>query len=85
MPASHNIDTLHIHRQSHYLFGRDTKVSDVRLDHPSASKQHAVLQFKQKATVAIDGSVESPVQYVCVACLHHFVCFVFGKRHSYLT
>ncbi len=56
-----HIETFHVHRQSHYLFGRDQKIADIRLDHLSASKQHAVLQFKQKATTAVDGSVETPV------------------------
>lgn len=38
--------TLHIYRQSSYLFGRDRKVVDIPLDHPSCSKQHAALQFR---------------------------------------
>ena len=37
---------LHLHRQSAFLFGRDRKVADVPTDHPSCSKQHAVLQFR---------------------------------------
>ncbi|KAG0035223.1 hypothetical protein BGZ81_011267 [Podila clonocystis] len=41
------IDLLHIHRQSAFLFGRDRNVVDVPIDHPSCSKQHAVLQFRQ--------------------------------------
>jgi len=41
------VDLLHIHRQSAYLFGRDRTVADVTLDHPSCSKQHAVIQFRQ--------------------------------------
>ncbi|KAG0326652.1 hypothetical protein BGZ99_009234 [Dissophora globulifera] len=41
------IDLLHIHRQSAFLFGRDRNVVDIPLDHPSCSKQHAVLQFRQ--------------------------------------
>lgn len=36
-----------VHRQAWYLFGRrDGKVADVPLDHPSVSKQHAVLQYR---------------------------------------
>lgn len=38
------LDLLHIYRQSAYLFGRDRTVADVTLDHPSCSKQHAVIQ-----------------------------------------
>ncbi len=37
---------LYIHRQSCYLLGRDRKVADIPLDHPSCSKQHAVLQYR---------------------------------------
>lgn len=37
----------YIHRLTHYLFGRERKIADIPLDHPSISKQHAVLQFRQ--------------------------------------
>ena len=37
-------DLLHVSRQSAYLFGRDHVVVDIPLDHPSCSKQHAVIQ-----------------------------------------
>ncbi|RUS21551.1 hypothetical protein BC937DRAFT_92287 [Endogone sp. FLAS-F59071] len=40
-------DLLHIHRQSAFLFGRDRVVADIPVDHPSCSKQHAVLQYRQ--------------------------------------
>ncbi|KAI9021205.1 SMAD/FHA domain-containing protein [Hyaloraphidium curvatum] len=40
-------DLLHIHRQSAYLIGRERLVVDIPVDHPSCSKQHAVLQFRQ--------------------------------------
>ncbi|CAO3685997.1 unnamed protein product [Umbelopsis vinacea] len=40
------IDLLHIHRQSAFMFGRDRVVADIPVDHPSCSKQHAVLQFR---------------------------------------
>ena len=39
-------DPLHVHRQSAYLVGRERRVADVPADHPSVSKQHAVLQFR---------------------------------------
>lgn len=38
--------TLYIHRQSCYLIGRDRKVCDLPIDHPSCSKQHAALQYR---------------------------------------
>lgn len=37
---------LQLHRQSAFLLGRDRKVADIPVDHPSCSKQHAVLQFR---------------------------------------
>ncbi|XP_014667962.1 PREDICTED: smad nuclear-interacting protein 1-like, partial [Priapulus caudatus] len=37
---------LHVHRQSAYLLGRDRLIADIPIDHPSCSKQHAVLQFR---------------------------------------
>lgn len=37
---------LQLHRQSAFLLGRDRKVADVPVDHPSCSKQHSVLQFR---------------------------------------
>lgn len=43
------IETLHIHRKSVYLFGRDNQVADVVLQHPSCSKQHAVIQYRNTA------------------------------------
>ncbi|CAI5953314.1 unnamed protein product, partial [Closterium sp. NIES-64] len=39
-------EPLYIHRQTCYLFGRERKVADVPTDHPSCSKQHAVIQFR---------------------------------------
>jgi hypothetical protein len=38
-----NLEMLHIHRQSAYLFGRDRLVADIPIEHPSCSKQHAVI------------------------------------------
>lgn len=40
------LPTLYVHRQSAFLLGRDRKVADIPLDHPSCSKQHAALQFR---------------------------------------
>lgn len=45
--GTEQIDIFHIHRQSAYLFGRDRVVVDIPIDHPSSSKQHAVIQFRQ--------------------------------------
>eukprot|EP01039_Chlorochromonas_danica_P006391 gene6391-7045_t len=40
------VETLHIHRRSCFLLGRDTRVADVPLLHPSCSLQHAVIQYR---------------------------------------
>jgi len=44
--GNEELPILYIHRQSAYLLGRDRKVADVPLDHPSCSKQHSALQFR---------------------------------------
>lgn len=44
------IDTYHISKQSSYLFGRERDVADIPVDHPSLSKQHAVLQYRALPT-----------------------------------
>jgi len=41
-----SLTMLQLHRQSAFLLGRDRKVADIPVDHPSCSKQHAVLQFR---------------------------------------
>lgn len=47
---------LYIHRQSGYLLGRDRKIADIPLDHPSCSKQHAVLQYRLMPHTKEDGT-----------------------------
>ncbi|KAJ7644010.1 smad nuclear interacting protein 1 [Roridomyces roridus] len=44
--GSEQVELLHIHRQSAYLIGRDRLVADIPIDHPSCSKQHAVIQYR---------------------------------------
>jgi len=50
------LPTLFIHRQSGYLIGRDRKVCDIPVDHPSCSKQHAALQYRLVPYERVDGS-----------------------------
>ncbi|XP_060801500.1 smad nuclear-interacting protein 1 isoform X3 [Amyelois transitella] len=47
---------LYIHRQSAFLIGRDKKVADISLEHPSISKQHAALQYRATPFTRPDGS-----------------------------
>ncbi|KAK0503965.1 smad nuclear interacting protein 1 [Armillaria luteobubalina] len=44
--GTEQVELLHIQRQSAYLFGRDRLVADIPIDHPSCSKQHAVIQYR---------------------------------------
>lgn len=53
---------LYIHRQSAYLCGRDRKVADIPLDHPSCSKQHAALQYRLVSYTRDDGTAGRRVQ-----------------------
>ncbi|KAJ7960726.1 FHA domain-containing protein DDL [Quillaja saponaria] len=50
-------EPLYIHRQSCYLFGRERRVADIPTDHPSCSKQHAVIQFRQVEKEQPDGYI----------------------------
>ncbi|KAK8767516.1 hypothetical protein V5799_005703 [Amblyomma americanum] len=45
-----------LHRQSAYLLGRSRLIADIPIDHPSCSKQHAVLQFRLVAYTRDDGT-----------------------------
>lgn len=50
------LPTLYIHRQSAYLIGRDRKICDIAVDHPSCSKQHAALQYRLVPYTREDGT-----------------------------
>lgn len=51
-----SLPTLYIHRQSCYLIGRDRKICDIPVDHPSCSKQHAALQYRLMPYERNDGT-----------------------------
>lgn len=57
-----SLPTMFIHRQSAYLLGRDRKVVDIALDHPSCSKQHAVIQYRMIPVEKDDGTVVRKVK-----------------------
>lgn len=40
------VDTIQLAEQSCWLFGRELAVADIPIEHPSCSKQHAVIQFR---------------------------------------
>ncbi|KAI0632144.1 SMAD/FHA domain-containing protein [Trametes polyzona] len=56
------VDLLHIHRQSAYLIGRDRAVVDIAVEHPSCSKQHAVIQYRQVQEKNEFGDVKTAVK-----------------------
>ncbi|XP_019181065.1 PREDICTED: FHA domain-containing protein DDL-like isoform X2 [Ipomoea nil] len=55
-------EPLYVHRQSCYLFGRERRVADIPTDHPSCSKQHAVLQYRQVEKENPDGTLSKQVR-----------------------
>ncbi|KAF2285805.1 hypothetical protein GH714_008163 [Hevea brasiliensis] len=55
-------EPLYIHRQTCYLFGRERRVADIPTDHPSCSKQHAVIQFRQVEKEHPDGTLSKQVR-----------------------
>eukprot|EP00002_Diphylleia_rotans_P039760 TRINITY_DN92_c0_g1_i2.p1 TRINITY_DN92_c0_g1~~TRINITY_DN92_c0_g1_i2.p1 ORF type:complete len:258 (-),score=36.55 TRINITY_DN92_c0_g1_i2:931-1704(-) len=57
-----HVDTLHIHRQPSFLFGRDRGIVDVPIDHPSCSKQHAALVYRPKTSTA-SGSTTREIRF----------------------
>jgi smad nuclear-interacting protein 1 len=44
--GSELLETVHLGERSCWLFGRERMVVDFPTDHPSCSKQHAVIQFR---------------------------------------
>jgi smad nuclear-interacting protein 1 len=56
-------DPLRLYSKSYFLLGRDRIVVDIPTDHPSCSKQHAVIQFRNVLVENDDGTarrVERP-------------------------
>lgn len=56
------IDTIGLAGRSSFLVGKDRRVCDLPADHPSCSKQHAVLQFKLRERNMPDGSTAATVE-----------------------
>ncbi|CAN9513837.1 unnamed protein product [Ophioblennius macclurei] len=50
------LPVMYIHRQSAYLLGRQRKIADIPIDHPSCSKQHAVFQYRIMPFTRADGT-----------------------------
>ena len=58
------IETLHVHRQSAFLLGRDDRIADLLITHPSCSKQHAVLQFRSQEIRTSTGVIREIKPYI---------------------
>ncbi|KZP00681.1 SMAD/FHA domain-containing protein [Calocera viscosa TUFC12733] len=56
------VELLHISKQSAYLVGRDRVVADIPIEHPSCSKQHAVIQYRQVTSRNEFGDTSSSVK-----------------------
>ena len=41
------LETLYLHRKSHFILGREEEFADIVTAHPSCSKEHAVLQYRK--------------------------------------
>ena len=50
---------LKINKQSAYLIGRERSIVDIPIDHPSCSKQHAVIQHRHIIKNEKDGKVKT--------------------------
>ena len=74
------LGVLHIHRQSAYLMGRDRKICEIALDHPSSSKQHAVLQYRAVPYTRPDGSEGRRVRPYIIDLESANGTYVNGKR-----
>uniref|UniRef100_A0A383VTK4 FHA domain-containing protein n=1 Tax=Tetradesmus obliquus TaxID=3088 RepID=A0A383VTK4_TETOB len=46
---------INLNQTAFYMFGKDRKVADIPTDHPSCSRQHAVLVFREVEVDAPDG------------------------------
>ncbi|TFK70408.1 SMAD/FHA domain-containing protein [Pluteus cervinus] len=60
--GTEQVELLHIHRQSAYLIGRDRLVADIPVDHPSCSKQHAVIQYRHVQQKDEFGGIKASVK-----------------------
>jgi smad nuclear-interacting protein 1 len=56
------VDTIHLYQRSCWLIGREAVVADLRVEHPSISGQHAVIQFRHRTKVNEFGDKKSTVR-----------------------
>jgi len=56
------IEVLNLDNKSCFLFGKDERVADFRLDNPTCSSQHAVVQFRRVGVERADGTFGSEIR-----------------------
>jgi len=59
-----SLPVMHLHRQSAYLIGKDRKVADIPVDHPSCSRQHAAFQYRAVEKQLGSRTVNRVVPYI---------------------
>lgn len=57
-------ETRELRGKNFFLFGRDANVVDIRTDHESCSKQHAVIQFRKRSKADENGKITESIMYV---------------------
>uniref|UniRef100_A0AC35TJ67 FHA domain-containing protein n=1 Tax=Rhabditophanes sp. KR3021 TaxID=114890 RepID=A0AC35TJ67_9BILA len=63
--GNQELPQIYIHRQSAYLIGKDKKIADFPVEHPSCSKQHAAFQYRMVTSSVVNGqAVKSIKLYV---------------------
>ena len=51
------LDPLHINRQSSYLVGKDKRIAHILVNHPSCSRQHSVIQYREDKSTDENGKI----------------------------
>lgn len=77
------VETLHIHRRSCFLVGREPKVADILTQHESCSQQHAIIQYRaidEQKIVDGERTVEKVVKPYLMDLKSTHGTFLNGKR-----
>lgn len=74
------LPTLYLHRQSAFLIGRDKRVCDMIIEHPSCSKQHAVLQYRLVEYTRDDGTMGRRVRPYLIDLDSTNGCYINNQR-----
>jgi smad nuclear-interacting protein 1 len=56
------LDKIEIYSKSHFLLGKDRHIVEICLDHPSCSRQHSVIQFRNVEVKDEDGPIGSKLK-----------------------